>query len=181
MTMTTTASSEATQTLTQFIGTWLTSLFEDKTNLVTKALTEEEQNELKELINGTLFKTVITQLSGSIDQQSLLGKLQKRQTDFATFMQQVPTVEEIVGQLLKTIETSTRPVAEKLKGWAIACTQWLYSIIETILRFIRNLDISMVLPDWMAKRVNGGNNANALAFFLALPSSKLKDLLDAAS
>ena len=96
-------------------------------------------------------------------------------------MQTVPTVDEIVGQLLKTIETSTRPAAEKLKGWAVDCTQWLYGIIETILRFLRNLDISMVLPDWLAHRINGGKRTNAIAFFLALPSSKLKELLAAAA
>ena len=182
--MTTTTSNKVELTLLQSIGNWTNNLLADESNSVARALSAEEKKHIKELLDGTLRDTVVGKLSNAIDQQAMLGKLQQKQADFATLMKKVPTVDAIVGHLLDRLEESVQPGMEKLKKLALSVVDWLYSIIESIIKFLRNLDVSRVLPDfpdWTAKHVNDGKGTNAVAFFLALPASKLKELLDAAS
>ena len=174
-------SHEAELTLAQSIGKWLTAMLNNKTDPINKALSSKEKKLLRDVLDGTLRDRVIKKFNSVINQKALLTTLEKEQTQFVTSLKKASTVDALISHLVKAIGELLQSGVKKLEELARFCIDELYKLAELTIKLLRRLEISVLLPDWMVRRISGGESVSALSLFLALPASTLKSLLDAAS
>ena len=177
----TTADAETEPSTTHAVEQWLKHMLDDQQNAIHQALSTEEKTLLQDILNGALWNSVTDKFNSAIDLETLPEALATKQANIAALMNQKPTVDTIVNRLFEAVDQLMQSGVKTLEELALFCSNLLYSLLEIIIKLLRRVDISELLPDWMAQRISGGENISALSLFLAMPASTLKSLLDAAS